>query len=140
MDAKPYDFRRDRRWRNAVITLVVLALLAGVWILFWPRFMARRTVDRFFQSLERKNYQEAYAIWQPDPKAYPMDAFMSDWGPKSQWGTITRFHIAQLGVPPPRLGGHASGLVALVEINGNRTDEARIWIENGSRVLSFYQY
>lgn len=140
MDAQPYDFTRDRRVRAAIITLIVVVILGLLSWMFWPRFMARRTVDRFFQSIERKNYQEAYAIWQPDPKAYTMDAFMADWGPGSQYGVITRFRIAQLGVPPPRGSGHSSGLVALVEINGNTTDEARIWIENGSHVMSFYQY
>ncbi|HWG37780.1 MAG TPA: hypothetical protein VN690_08695, partial [Terriglobales bacterium] len=100
-------------------------------------YTARRTVNRFFQELERKNYQEAYAIWKPNPKLYPMDTFMEDWGPNSKWGTITSYSIDQLGLPP---GGHASGLVALVEINGIASDEARIWIQNRTHELSFYQF
>ncbi|MGH9394286.1 MAG: hypothetical protein ACRD1E_08970 [Terriglobales bacterium] len=136
LDAPAYDAGRARRRRVLGIVVAVLVVVAIIGVLYWPRYTARRTVDRFFQAIERKNYMEAYAIWKPIPKLYPMDAFMSDWGPSSKWGIITTYRIDQLGLPP---GGHASGLVALVEINGIASDEARIWIQNGTRELSFYQ-
>lgn len=137
LDAPVYDARRDRRRRILVITTAVVVVVGAALYLYWPRYVATRTVDRFFNALIDKNYQEAYAIWQADPKLYPMDAFMKDWGPASKWGRITKFRIEQLGLPP---GGHASGLVALVRINGIQSDEARIWIQNGTQELSFYQF
>ncbi|MGH9474729.1 MAG: hypothetical protein ACRD1C_00190 [Terriglobales bacterium] len=136
LDAPAYDARRahQRKVLGIVIAIVVVAAIVGV--LYWPRYQARNTVDHFFQAIMRKNYQEAYAIWQANPQQYPMDAFMRDWGPSGEWGIIKTFHIDQLGLPP---GGHASGLVALVTINGIAADQARIWIQNGSHSLSFYQ-
>lgn len=137
LDAPAYDARRAKRRKVLGIAIAIIVLVAIVGVLYWPRYTARRTVNRFFQELERKNYQEAYAIWKANPKLYPMDTFMQDWGPNSKWGTITSYSIDQLGLPP---GGHASGLVALVEINGIASDEARIWIQNGTQELSFYQF
>ncbi len=137
LDAPQFDFKRDRRRRILIIVAAVVVVVGAAVILYWPRYQATRTVDRFFMALINKNYQEAYAIWQADPKLYSMDAFMRDWGPASKWGTITKFRIEQLGLPP---GGHASGLVALVRINGIQSDEARIWIQNGTEELSFYQF
>jgi hypothetical protein len=136
LDAPPFDAKRDRRRRILIIVAAVAVVVGAAVYLYWPHYEATRTVDRFFGALMDKNYQEAYAIWQADPKYYTMDVFMKDWGPQSQWGTIKSFRIVQLGLPP---GGHASGLVALVQINGIQSEEARIWIENGSEVMSFYQ-
>ncbi len=137
LDAPDYNTRRDRLRRNIVITAIVVIIVAVAGFSYWPRYVARRTVDHFMESLIRKNYQEAYAIWQADPKLYPMDTFMEDWGPGSQWGIIKSYKIEQLG--PPQ-GGRSSGLVALVEINNIPTPEARIWIQNGNHELSFYQF
>lgn len=137
LNAPPFDERRAKRRRLLGIIVAVVIVVAIIGVLYWPRYSARRTVDRFFEAIEHKNFQEAYAIWQPDPKLYPMDAFMRDWGPSSRWGIITSFKIDELGPPP---GGHASGLVALVIINGITSDEARIWVQNGTHELSFYQF
>lgn len=137
LDAPQFDAKRDRRRRTALITAVVVIVLAAAGILYWPRYVARRTVDHFFAALIHKNYQEAYAIWQADPKLYSMDAFMQDWGPGSKWGTIRTYKIEQLGLPP---GGHASGLIAVVIINGIQSSPQPIWIENGSHELSFGPY
>jgi hypothetical protein len=137
LDAKQYDFVKAKRRKTTAIVVAVVVALAIIGFLYYPRYVARRTVNHFFQSLVAHNYMEAYAIWQANPKLYPMDTFMQDWGPSSTWGIIKTYHIDQLGTPP---GGHASGLVALVDINGISTDDARIWIQNGTRELSFYQF
>ena len=137
LDSAPYNEQRDRWIRAITITVVAAIVIAGAGYLYYPHYMAQRTINEFMQALVDKNFQEAYAIWQADPKLYPMDAFMKDWGPDSQWGIIKTYSIRQLGPPP---GGNSSGLVALVEINGIQSDEARIWIQNGSRLLSFYQF
>lgn len=137
LDAPEYNARRDRIRRNIVIAAIVIIILVVAGFAYWPRYEARRTVDHFMSALIRKNYQEAYAIWQANPKLYPMDTFMQDWGPGSQWGIIKSYKIDQLG--PPQ-GGHSSGLVALVEVNGIPNEDARIWIQNGTHELSFYQF
>lgn len=147
LDAKPFDAERHQRRGKLIriVSVIVIAvlILVLVGIAYWPRFQARRTVNAFFTALEHKNYQEAYYIWKPVPKLYPMDAFMRDWGPDSRWGIIKSYHIDQLGLPPPAgggSGGTSSGLVALVTINHIVSDQARIWIQNGTRELSFYQF
>lgn len=139
LDAPQFNEQRDRIRRNIVIAGIVIILLAVGGFAYWPRYIARRTVDQFMNSLIDKNFQEAYAIWQANPRLYPMDTFMQDWGPGSKWGIIKTYKIVQLG--PPQ-GGHSSGLVALVEVNGiaNTDTYARIWIQNGTHELSFYQF
>lgn len=137
LDAPKYNERRAHQRKTLGIVVAVVVIVAIVGVLYWPRYQARKTVDQFFHAIIQKNYQEAYAIWQPNPQLYPMDAFMKDWGPSGQWGIITSFHIDQLGLPP---GGHANGLVALVTINHIQSNQARIWISDKNHSLSFYQF
>lgn len=134
LDAPQYNARREK-WRRIVgVIVIVVVILVAAGVLYWPRYIARRTVDRFFNELIKKNYQEAYYIWQANPKLYSMDAFMQDWGPGSRWGTIKTYHIEQLGPPA---GGHSTGLIAVVEINGIASSPQQIWIENRNHELAF---
>ncbi|HEY8056050.1 MAG TPA: hypothetical protein VIE13_09080 [Terriglobales bacterium] len=137
LDAPAFDAKRARRNRVLGIIVAVVVVVAIVGVLYWPRYVARRTVDSFFDAVVAKNFQQAYFIWQANPKMYSMDAFMRDWGPSSEWGIINTYHIDDLGPPP---GGHASGLVAIVTINHIQSRQARVWIQNGTHELSFYQY
>lgn len=136
LDAAPFDRARARR-RNTTILIVVIAVVVAIGVYwYWPYYQARRTVNSFFQALLRGNFQEAYYIWKPDPKAYSMDSFMQDWGPSSPWGKIKTYKIERVTEPP---GGHSSGLVVLVRINGIHSD-ARLWVEKRSQEMSFYQF
>lgn len=136
LDAAPYDRVRARR-RNLIILIAVLVVIVAVSAYaYWPYYAARRTVNGFMSSIVKGNFQEAYFIWKPDPKAYSMDSFMQDWGPSSPWGRITSYQIEKVTEPP---GGHSTGLVVLVRINGIHTD-ARLWVEKKSQEMSFYQF
>lgn len=136
MDASPFDRERARR-RNWIILAVIIALIIAIGIYsYWPYYEARKTVNHFMTAIVRGNYQEAYAIWQADPAQYSMDSFMQDWGPGSPYGVIKTYKIQTVTEPP---GGHSSGLVVLVRINGIHTD-ARLWVQNGNEEMSFYQF
>lgn len=146
LDAKEYDNRRDIRRRNIAISAAIVIVILVVLYLVWPYYMAHRLVGRFMNALAHGNYQEAYAIWHPDPQSYSMDSFMKDWGPDSRWGTIKTYKIDKVMKPPPMLGisgesGTGSGLIALVTINGI-ADQARIYVVKykGVRILTFYPY
>jgi len=136
LDSTPFDKARARRRRNVLLGAAAVLILAIAVYLCWPYYMARRTVNQFMDALVRKNYQMAYAIWKPDPKSYPMDYFMQDWGPSSRWGIIKSYQVLDVLQPP---GGNASGMVILVRINGIH-DDARLWVENKTHEMSFYQF
>lgn len=136
LDAPTFNRQRAKR-RNLIILIVVVAAICALGLsLYWPYYEARRTVNQFMTALVRGNFQEAYYIWKPNPRAYTMDSFMQDWGPGSPWGRIKAYRIQQVTAPP---GGHSTGLVVLVRINGIHTD-ARLWVEDHSHIMSFYQF
>ncbi len=135
LDATPVDYQRLRRRRLLLGGIALLVVLSLAGYLYWPRYVARRTVTHFMDAIQRHNYQMAYFIWQANPREYSMDRFMQDWGPSSSWGTIKTFSID--GVESP--GSNSSGLVVFVKING-RHDEARLWVERKTHELSFYEF
>jgi hypothetical protein len=145
-DYQPYDPVRERRKRLRLIGVAVLLLIVAslTWFLrYWPE---ERYVDRFFAALQAKNYEQAYAVWLNDPEwkqhaqqheRYPFAAFYQDWGPKGEYGAIQSYHIDGTAVPPVK--GSASGVVVVVTVN-QHPEKAHIWVEKGSRTLSFSPY
>jgi hypothetical protein len=136
LDATEVDRRKMRRRRFTQVGIaVVIIVLIGLYF-YWPYYQARRTVQHFMNALVDHNYQLAYAIWQPDPKKYPMDSFMQDWGPSSAWGIIKSYKIDNVFTPP---GGNSSGLVVDVQVNGIHQD-ARLWVQKKGHAMSFYLF
>lgn len=146
LDAQPFDEARARRRRLLISTLVVAVLVLGcaAWMLrYWPQ---ERIVNRFFDALQKKQFESAYAIWFNDPDwqnhqdkyaaQYPYKEFYRDWGPGGEWGTINKYKIYAAGTPP---GGSASGVIVEVVVN-DRAEHARVWVQKTNNTLSFSPY
>jgi hypothetical protein len=136
-----YDPEKSRRKRQTIVGIIsLLVILGGLAYLlrYWPY---EHRVDRFLDTLQKQDYQQAYAIWQNDPKwqehparykDYPYEDFYRDWGPAGDWGAI-HSHKVQ-GATTPK--GHSSGVIVEVTIN-NRVEPARLWVEKKSKTLTW---
>src|SRR5262249_31439157 len=102
LDAKEYDPRPARRmWRliGAAVLVVVLAFIA--WRIF--RYQPEKNViNRFFDAIERKDFDAAYGIYNNDPDwkqhpdkydKYSLSQFKLDWGPSGEYGPITAHEV-----------------------------------------------
>jgi hypothetical protein len=155
LDAKEFDPRPARVRKRMVIATVIfgVAALASWWFLRdWPQ---KRTVHRFFQALERQDYNAAYAIYDADPdwnqhpdrySRYPLPQFMVDWGPSSEFGVITshRIDCAKATGSGVIVAVTVDGLHCLVSSANSGTGEYKtgcsqqtfVWIENRDRALT----
>lgn len=144
LDAKEYDPQKERRRRariiSAIIALLALAFL-GWWFRYWPE---ERVADRFFDALQRKDFETAYGVWMHDPQwkqhperypKYPFNEFYRDWGPGGEWGLIKSHKIYAVGTPP----GGGSGVIVDVTVN-DRAERARVWVEKSDKTMSFSPY
>jgi hypothetical protein len=154
LDAKEYDAEKERKKRKRIISTVVLVLavsllleVAGsvlfktpLWFLYWPE---ERVADRFFDALQKQNYEAAYGIWMHDPqwkqhldkkqiRDYPFKEFYTDWGPGGEWGLIKSHKIYAAGSPP----GGGSGVIVDMTVN-DRAQPARVWVEKRDKTMSF---
>lgn len=142
-EAPPYDPKRERRRNTIVAVVVVSVLLIAVVGYLFRNLPYERVVDHFFDALEQKDFEKAYAIWLNDPNwkqhqeqhtNYTFHDFYVDWGPGGEWGIIRQHHIVGSAAPK---GG--SGVVVVVKVN-ERAEDARIWVERKDKTLTFSPY
>jgi hypothetical protein len=144
-EAKPVDERKERKRRNSILVAIIV-ILALVFVWWWFRYWPEEhTADKFFQAIEQKNFEQAFAIWNADPdwkqhpekySNYTYGAFTLDWGPTGEYGGITSHHV-EGAVSPKSHGGSASGVVVKVSINNRPNTNACLWVEKDSQAISF---
>ena len=135
--APEYDPARERKKKTVFITIVCVVIVSAAglwWFRHWPQ---ERIVDRFFNSLQSKDYKSAYAIWQHDPEweqhpqkytQYPFNDFYRDWGPGGDWGLVKDHHV-------DCTASAGNGAIVVVSVNG-RVDKAKVWVAK-DKTLSF---
>jgi hypothetical protein len=143
MDAKEYDPRPARRRRQLIIAAVVVgvAALAFWWFFrYWPE---EHVVNKFFEALERKDFDAAYGIYFADPNwkqhaakynQYPLPQFMLDWGPSSEYGVINAHKIDCVTEPAKREFRSASGVIVVVIVNRSRITP--LWVEKKDKTIT----
>ncbi len=136
INAPAYDEKGEKLKQRLLIgtgvlfaLLVVLSFLGFVlghgWL--FTNLLAERNVNKFFQSLEAKDYAKAYGIynndsnWQQHPgkfSNYPLDRFTEDWTTESPVkAPITEHHVDISKTDGTGLFG--TGIIVAVRVNGN---------------------
>jgi hypothetical protein len=143
MDAKEYDPRpARRRWQliGAAAAVAVAALVLWWFFRYWPE---ERVINRFFEAIERKDFDAAYGIYFADPdwkqhaakyNQYPLPQFMLDWGPSSEYGVIRAHQIDCATEPAKREFRSASGVIVVVVVNGSRSTP--LWVEKKDKTIT----
>lgn len=124
---RPVEPKEERRRRLLVSSLTFVVLLAGYLFYELKNYPEERQALRFFQALQRQDFQEAYRLWQPS-KFYSFQDFMEDWGPNGLLGPVRRFHLT---------GSTARGSGVVVRIQVNRRRGIILWVEEKDKSLSF---
>ncbi|HEY6305201.1 MAG TPA: hypothetical protein VI488_01930 [Candidatus Angelobacter sp.] len=144
MDAKEYDPRPAQRRNRLIIAAIVLAVVALiVWRVYryWPE---EHVVNKFFEALERKDYDAAYGVYNADPdwkqhaakyNQYPLPQFTLDWGPSSEYGAITSHKIDCVKEPDKKGFQSPSGVIITVVING-RSQGTSLWVEKKAKTIT----
>jgi hypothetical protein len=146
LDAQQYDPAKERRRkiRIALICLGVLFILVIGWMYRnWPE---EHVVDRFFNALQKQDYESAYGIYFNDPawrqhqqkySQYTYADFYRDWGPGGEWGLIKSHRIyGSAGTK-----GFASGGGTVVEVIVNdRAEHARMFVQKSDKTLTIYPF
>jgi len=144
MDAKEYDPRpAQRRWRLLLTALVIVIAIFLVWWFF--RFYPEdRVINKFFAAIEHKEFDTAYGLYFADPdwkqhpqkyNQYPLPQFMLDWGPSSEYGTITSHKIECTTEPPTKAYRSPTGVIVVVSVN-HRPETTSMWVEKKSKSIS----
>ena len=145
LDAKEYDPRPAQR-RNRLIAIAVILVVAALiaWRLFryWPE---EHAINNFFQAIEQKDFEKAYALYWADPnwkqhpdkyKDYTLSQFMLDWGPSGDYGEI-KSHNIECATEPPKKGFLGpSGVIVVVRINNLADKTTPLWVEKNTKSIA----
>ncbi len=145
MDAKEYDPRpARRRWRIIWTAVAVIVVPLLVWYFFFYYWPEKHVVNKFFEALERQDYETAYAIYQADPdwkqhpekyKEYTFPQFKLDWGPSGDYGTISSHAIDCATELKKRDYRSASGVIVVVTVN-KRSEATSLWVEKKTKTIT----
>jgi hypothetical protein len=136
LDAPEYDPTSDRRKRilliGSLVTIFVLFLLTfGGYALghgwLFSNLPTEHRVNTFFNALEARDYNKAYAIYYNDPdwqqhpakySSYPIDRFTVDWTTESPVkAPITSHHVDISRTDGT--GAFGTGIIVAVRVNGD---------------------
>jgi hypothetical protein len=140
MDAKEYDPRPAQRRLRIIGALVLIAIAVAVYLFLTRYNSEKKVINKFFTALEQKDFEKAYGIYQGDPdwkqhpQKYPnytLGQFTLDWGPSSEYGTITS-HRVDCALKPK---SNSSGVVVVVTIN-HRAEPHSMWVETKSKSIT----
>jgi hypothetical protein len=151
LNAPEYNARREARNRNLLIGAGVLIFLivvtcVGGYLLghgwFFSNLPAEHKVDNFFNALEAKDYEKAYAIWLNDPDwkqhpqkyDYTLKRFTEDWTTESPVGSPIVSHHVDISKTDGS-GTFGSGIIIAVRVNGGR--KLFMWYQRNDGTLTY---
>lgn len=124
---KPIDPKSERRRRYLISGLVFVLLLSGYGYYQFRNYAEERQARSFFEALQRKDFAEAYRIWQPGD-SYKFKDFLEDWGDQGLQGPVERFRIV-------RSRRRGTGVIVQVRVNGSQ--DVSLWVERRDKSLTF---
>jgi hypothetical protein len=145
LDSQPYDFAKSRRRKIKIAVTVAAVIVLAVLAWMYRNWPEERSVDKFFASLQRKDFETAYGIYFNDPgwrehqkkyAQYTYADFYRDWGPGGEWGLV-KSHKIYGSANTKSLGG--GGVVVEVIVN-ERSEHARMFVQKSDKTLTVYPY
>jgi hypothetical protein len=122
--------RRETITKRVVIGVLALLVVGGLVYSIFHTYPEERQAKRFFDFLQARDYQSAYALWGcTDAKPcrdYPFTEFMKDWGPD-----VSPIHNADV------LDGESCGSGVIVDVDAGTAGEKKLWVERSTRILGF---
>ena len=129
--------KRVQKIKLIKICSIVLVVVAGIGLVLYAIFKnygQEAQAKSFVALLQSHDYKGAYALWgctDARPcRDYPMDKFMSDWGPQSPHADQS---TAKIAVSQSCGGGGV--LIRLEYPNG--VEPVPLWVERDTKIISF---
>jgi len=151
LNAPEYDEKKEKTKQYLLagsaitICLLVLLTLAGYMLghgWFFTNLPAEHKVNNFFDALEAKNYQKAYAIYTNDPdwaqhpdqhKDYPFTRFQDDWTTDADLHVPILSHHVDISKTDGS-GAFGTGIIVAVRVNGD--NKIFMWYQKSDGTLT----
>lgn len=125
----------DRIVKGVAYSLVAAVVgYCGYW-LFFRNWTEERQVRNFLTTVQEQRFDEAYEFWDCTIDApcrdYLYEEFLDDWGPDSPLGPVRSFALGRSYTQPRG---------AIIELTVNGEKQSNLWVEESTKVISFFPY
>ena len=123
--------RRLKIIKSLVIAAVALVVLGGILFFVFHNYRQEQQAKRFFDLLERHDYQAAYELWvrtDSDRRGYPFNAFLRDWGPESPHPEAAGFQIVK---------SRSCGTGVILTVNFPKGPQEKLWVQRDDLTIGF---
>ena len=123
--------RREKIIKRAALALVTVVVVGSVALFLLYNIRQERQATRFFDLLEQKQYDAAYALWvrtDSDRRGYPMSSFMQDWGPQSPHADVSGFHISK---------SRSCGSGVILTVDFSKGPQEKLWVQRKDLTIGF---
>jgi hypothetical protein len=124
--------RREKITKRVFLSLLGALVAAGLLYAFFHNYPEEHQASRFFDFLQQRNYQAAYALWgctnasAQACRDYPFAEFMKDWGPD-----VSPVNSAAV------LDGESCGSGVIVDVDAGKAGDKKLWVERDTHILGF---
>jgi hypothetical protein len=117
--------------KTLVISLVALVVIGGTAFFIFHNYRQEHQVKRFFELLERRDYQAAYVLWvrtEADKKGYSFASFLRDWGPESDHRDVSDFHISK---------SRSCGTGVILTVDFGKNQKEKLWVQRDDLTIGY---
>ena len=124
------DARRVTLIKRIALVTVAAAILGASGFFFFRNFSEERTISRFVELLQRKEYSAAYELWKTPEAAkfYPPQKFLEDWGEKGTYNEPSAMKIINVD---------ACDAGVVFDVAYKSGEEFGLWVERSTNAISF---
>ena len=111
-----------------VLTVTIVGTCSYLYFRTWTQ---ERTIQRFFATLESKDFQSAYKMWCPTDnscKYNPFDSFEKDWGPATPYSHGSAAKVENVDY---------CGDGVVFNISYPNADPVILWVDRDTNIISF---
>jgi hypothetical protein len=125
----------DRIVKGVAYSLLAAVLGYCFYWLFFRNWTEERQVRNFLTTVQEQRFEDAYEFWDcsvSEPcRDYLFEEFLEDWGPESPLGAIRSYELGRSYTQP-------NGAIIEVIINGEK--QPNFWVEESTKVISYFPY
>lgn len=134
------QYEQGSRVFDKLVKAVAYALVASIagycfYWLFFRNWTEERQVREFLTVIQAENFQEGYSFWgcsvEQPCRDYLYEEFLDDWGLRSPLGKVRTFHLGRSYTQPRG---------AIIELTINGAKQPNLWVEEETKVISFFPY
>ncbi len=125
------EAQREKVIKIVLAAVAVVVVVGGVLFFMLHNYRQEQQAKRFFDLLERHDYQAAYDLWvrtDSDRRGYPIEAFMRDWGPQSPHPDVAGFRIAK---------SRSCGSGVILTVDFPKGQQEKLWVQRDDLTIGF---